>query len=124
VDMLAGAKWFSTFYPKSGYWQVDLHSDDREKTAMAVHGHVLWTLQRSSNVWAFNKDRLMRPHLRVISPVPGRRDRDWPHLPRASAIPAESVQRIRDARLKLKTEKCKLFKRKCGTSGMLCHLRR
>jgi hypothetical protein len=31
LDTLAGAKWFSTLDLKSGYWQVDIHPDDREK---------------------------------------------------------------------------------------------
>jgi hypothetical protein len=33
LDTLAGAKWFSTLYLKSGYWHVDLHPNDKEKTA-------------------------------------------------------------------------------------------
>jgi hypothetical protein len=36
MDMLAGAKWFSTLDLKSGYWQVDLHPDDKEKTAFLM----------------------------------------------------------------------------------------
>jgi hypothetical protein len=32
LDMLAGAKWFSTIDLESGYWQVDVHPDDKEKT--------------------------------------------------------------------------------------------
>jgi hypothetical protein len=39
--MLAGAKWFSTMDLKSGYWQVDLHPDDKEKTAFLM-GQGLW----------------------------------------------------------------------------------
>jgi hypothetical protein len=40
-DKLAGAKWFSTLDLKNGYWQVDVHPDDREKTAFST-GQGLW----------------------------------------------------------------------------------
>jgi hypothetical protein len=33
LDTLDEAKWFSTLDLKSGYWQVDLHPGDKEKTA-------------------------------------------------------------------------------------------
>jgi hypothetical protein len=33
LGKLAGAKWFSTLGLKSCYWLVDLHPDDKEKTA-------------------------------------------------------------------------------------------
>jgi hypothetical protein len=38
---LAGAKWFSDLNLKSGYWQVDVHPDDKEKTAFLT-GQMLW----------------------------------------------------------------------------------
>jgi hypothetical protein len=41
LDTLAGAKWFSTLDLKSGYWQVALHSEDKEKTAFST-GQGLW----------------------------------------------------------------------------------
>jgi hypothetical protein len=41
LDTLAGAKWFSTLDLKSGNWQVDVHPDDREKTAFLT-GQGLW----------------------------------------------------------------------------------
>jgi hypothetical protein len=41
MDTFAGAKWFSTLNLKSGYWQVDLHPDDKEKTAFWT-GQGLW----------------------------------------------------------------------------------
>ena len=36
VDTLAGAKWFCTLDLKSDYWQVEVHKDDREKTAFCT----------------------------------------------------------------------------------------
>ena len=36
LDTLAGAKWFSTLDLISGYWQVEMHPDDREKTAFCT----------------------------------------------------------------------------------------
>ncbi|GFY34443.1 retrovirus-related Pol polyprotein from transposon 17.6 [Trichonephila clavipes] len=36
LDTLAGNTWFSTLDLKSGYWQVELHPDDKEKTAFTT----------------------------------------------------------------------------------------
>ncbi|GFW77956.1 retrovirus-related Pol polyprotein from transposon 17.6 [Trichonephila clavipes] len=41
MDTLAGNTWFSTLDLKSGYWQVELHPDDKGKTAFTT-GQVLW----------------------------------------------------------------------------------
>jgi hypothetical protein len=36
LDTLAGTKWFSILDVRSGYWQVDVHPDDKEKTAFST----------------------------------------------------------------------------------------
>ena len=37
LTTLAGAKWFSTLDMISGYWQVEVSPEDREKTAFCTH---------------------------------------------------------------------------------------
>jgi hypothetical protein len=36
LDTLAGAKWFLNLDLKRSYWQVALHPDDKEKTALCI----------------------------------------------------------------------------------------
>ena len=36
LDTLSGEQWFSTLDLKSGYWQVGLHQEDKEKTAFST----------------------------------------------------------------------------------------
>lgn len=41
LDQLLGNSWFSTLDLKSGYWQVKIRSEDKEKTAFSI-GNGLW----------------------------------------------------------------------------------
>lgn len=41
LDQLSGNSWFSTLDLKSGYWQIKIRSEDREKTAFSI-GNGLW----------------------------------------------------------------------------------
>ncbi|GBM09386.1 Retrovirus-related Pol polyprotein from transposon 297 [Araneus ventricosus] len=41
LDALNGSQWFTTLDLKSGYWQVDIRPEDREKTAFTT-GQGLW----------------------------------------------------------------------------------
>jgi len=36
LDILSGSNWFSTIDLKSGYWQVEMAPEDREKTAFCT----------------------------------------------------------------------------------------
>ncbi|GFV00897.1 retrovirus-related Pol polyprotein from transposon 412 [Trichonephila clavipes] len=64
LDTLSGHKWFSTLDLKSGYWQVEIHPEDREKNSihfrprtMAVQSHAVRALQCASYFRAPNGDR-------------------------------------------------------------------
>ena len=37
LDTMAGAQWFSSMDLASGYWQLDIREEDRDKTAFATH---------------------------------------------------------------------------------------
>ncbi|GFU55754.1 retrovirus-related Pol polyprotein from transposon 412 [Trichonephila clavipes] len=63
LDTLSGHKWFSTLDLKSGYWQVEIHPEDREKQHslpakdMAVQSHAVRALQCASYFRAPDGDR-------------------------------------------------------------------
>ncbi|GFW50246.1 hypothetical protein TNCV_4696641 [Trichonephila clavipes] len=64
LDTLSGHKWFSTLDLKSGYWQVEIHPEDREKNSihfrprtMAVQSHAVRALQCASYFRAPDGDR-------------------------------------------------------------------
>ncbi|UFO01038.1 reverse transcriptase family protein (plasmid) [Wolbachia endosymbiont of Corcyra cephalonica] len=120
LDMLSGMKWFSTIDLKSGYWQVEISPEDKEKTAFSTGiGNGLWQF----NVMPFGLcnapatfERLME---RVMVGLLGDvclvylddviiMGRDFEeHLKNLEKV----FQRIRGANLKLSTKKCSIQKR-------------
>ncbi|KAI5753631.1 hypothetical protein M8J77_001985 [Diaphorina citri] len=117
LDTLSGAEWFSTLDLKSGYWQVELHPEDKEKTAFSV-GSGLWHF----NVLPFGLcnapatfERLMDCILRGLTwktclvylddiIVIGKTFQEQLDNLRAVFI------RLRNAHLKLSPKKCNLFR--------------
>jgi hypothetical protein len=113
LDTLAGAKWFPTLDLKSGYWQVDVHPDDKEKTAFST-GQGLWQF----TVMSFGLcnapatfERLMETVLRGLTSdsclvylydviVIGRTFQE--HILNLRKV----LERFREARLKLNLGKC------------------
>ena len=116
LDMLSGAKYFSTLDLASGYWQVPVEEKDRDKTAFTTH----------IGLFRFNRmpfglcnapstfERLMEQVLKGLQ---------WQvcllylddiiifsqdvneHLARLTAV----FERIRAANLRMKPKKCQLF---------------
>ncbi|UYV83713.1 K02A2.6-like [Cordylochernes scorpioides] len=119
LDTLSGSQWFSTLDLKSGYWQVSIHPEDREKTAFTT-GNGLWQFK----VMPFGLcnapatfERLMETVLQGIPLetclvylddiiVMGKSFEE--HLINLERV----LQKIRGARLKLNPRKCKPFKEK------------
>ena len=124
LEALAGNKWFSTLDLRSGYWQVRLDSDDKEKTAFST-GLGLWHF----NVMPFGLcnapatfERLMEQVFRGLpldvcllylddKLVPGKTFKD--HLQNLGQV----LKRLRKANLKLSPEKTTLFQKEVTYLG-------
>ncbi|GFX39635.1 hypothetical protein TNCV_2103791 [Trichonephila clavipes] len=124
LGTLASNAWFSTLDLKSGYWQVELHSDDKEKTAFTT-GQGLWQFK----VMLFGLcnapttfERLMETVLGGLSYeaclvylddiiIVGRSFEE--HLKNIRRV----LQKLKEANLKLSPSKCLLFRREVTYLG-------
>ena len=124
LDALAGSMYFSTLDLVSGYWQVPLDQDTKEKSAFVTRGG-LW--QWKVLPFGFTSapatfQRLMEKVLKGLQwqtlllylddIIVFSKDFES-HLERL----AEVCQRFRSARLKLRPEKCQLCQRKVQHLG-------
>jgi hypothetical protein len=116
-DVLARAKWFSTLDLASGYWQVAMHPEDKEKTAFCMRYRLYeWITMPFGLCNAPGTfERLMERVLRGLQ---------WETLliylddviiysktSEEQITRLESVfERLRVAKLQLKPKKCQLFK--------------
>lgn len=50
LDLLGGAKYFSTLDLHYGYWQVELDKNSSEKTALVTRKSSFWIIERASNL--------------------------------------------------------------------------
>ncbi|GFW14943.1 retrovirus-related Pol polyprotein from transposon 17.6 [Trichonephila clavipes] len=124
LDTLASNTWFSTLDLKSGYWQVELHPDDKAKTAFTT-GQGLWQFK----VMPFGLcnasatfERLMETALGGLSYeaclvyldgiiIVGRSFEE--HLKNIRRV----LQKLKEANLKLSPSKCHLFRREVTYLG-------
>ncbi|GFX83962.1 retrovirus-related Pol polyprotein from transposon 17.6 [Trichonephila clavipes] len=88
LDTLSGHKWFSTLDLKSGYWQVEIHPEDREKQ------HSLPAKDYGSSKSC--QGRTFEEHLQNIRKV---------------------LSKLSDANLKLNPSKCKFFQKEVNYLG-------
>ncbi|GFY06098.1 retrovirus-related Pol polyprotein from transposon 412 [Trichonephila clavipes] len=124
LDTLSGHKWLSTLDLKSGYWQVEIHPEDGEKTAF-TSGQGLWQFK----VMPFGLcnapatfERLMETVLKGLTfeacliylddiIIGGRTFEE--HLQNIRKV----LSKLRDANLKLNPSKCKLFQKEVNYLG-------
>lgn len=115
LTTLSGSRWFSTLDLKSGYWQVGIHPDDKEKTAFST-GNGLYQLKVMSFGLCNAFERLMKIVLKGLTwktclvyldyiMVMGRNFEE--HLENL-----EVFSSIRNANLKLNPKKCLLFQKR------------
>ena len=119
IDELSGSRWFSTLDLASGYWQVELDPIDHEKTAFTFHGKGLFHFK----VMCFGLtnapatfQRLMETVLKGIlwkicvvymDDVICYADKFQTAYNNLKIV----FQRLREAGLRLKPKKCRLFSR-------------
>ncbi|GFY17977.1 retrovirus-related Pol polyprotein from transposon 17.6 [Trichonephila clavipes] len=124
LDTLACNTWFSTLDLKSGYWQVELHPDDKEKNSFTT-GQVLWQIKDMPfglcNAPA-TYECLMKTALEGLSYVAclvyqddiiivGRSLEE--HLKNIRCV----LQKLKEANLKLKVSNCHLFRHEVAYLG-------
>ena len=124
-DRLKGAKWFSTLDLKSGYWQVPLDPRDKEKTGFSVgqcgfYQYTVLPMGLKNSTATFQ---------RMIENVMGSCNLEWCQLFLDDIIVfSETVeqglarldiifQKLADAGLKLKPEKCCLLQKRVEYLG-------
>ncbi|GBO17450.1 Transposon Ty3-I Gag-Pol polyprotein [Araneus ventricosus] len=124
LDALNGSQWFTTLDLKSGYWQIEIRPEDREKTAFTTR-QGLWQFK----VMPFGLcnapatfERLMETVLRGLSSevclvylddiiIVGRTFEE--HLNNLRKV----FQRLQKANLKLNPKKCRFFQREVAYLG-------
>ncbi|GBO35515.1 Retrovirus-related Pol polyprotein from transposon 17.6, partial [Araneus ventricosus] len=124
LDALNGSQWFSTLDLKSGYWQVEIQPEDKEKTAFTT-GQGLWQFRVMPfglcNVPA-TLERLMETVLRGLTSeaclvylddiiIVGRTFQE--HLNNIRKV----FQRLQKANLKLSPKKCRFFRKEVSYIG-------
>ena len=125
LDTLQGAKYYSTLDLISGFWQVEMAPEDRDKTAFTVGGGGLYrflTMPFGLCNAPATFQRLMERVLRglqwevavlYIDDIIVFADTVESHLQRLGAV----LDRLRQAGLKLKPEKCELLRERVAFLG-------
>src|SRR5271170_3262103 len=117
LDSLGKAKWFTSLDLASGYWQVEMNSDDREKTAFTTKQGIFEfnvmpfgltnapaTFQRLMDRLFYNiKNKYILVYLDDINIFSTTFEEHLKHL-------KEILERFRQANLKLNMEKCHFCK--------------
>ena len=124
LSSLSGSVWFSTLDMLSGYWQVELDEESKQKTAFATHlGLHQWNVMPFGLMGAPGTfQKLMQTVLGSMSYKQLLVYLDDVIVPAKSVVEgvdrlSEVFRRFREANLKLKPKKCTLFQEKVAFLG-------
>ena len=124
-DRLAGASWFSTLDLKSGYWQLDMHPEDKHLSAFNVGclGFYQWrrlAMGLSNSAATFQRvmelvmgSLNLQACLLYLDDIIVFSDSWESHLARLELV----LSKLEDAGLKLKPSKCCLFQKQIKYLG-------
>ena len=124
LDALSGTKYFSTLDLKSGYWQIEMHPESREKTAFVTHNglYEFNVMPFGLTISGASFQRLMGHILRGLEYrfaliyiddniiFPKSIDEHLTHL-------EEVFRRLREANVKLTPKKCSFVKQRIEYLG-------
>jgi transposase InsO family protein len=125
LDSLAGAKWFTTLDLKSGYWQVELEEEHKERTAFTVGPLGFFQCERmpfgltgapatfQNLMQTVMGDLHLKTCLIYIDDVVVFSATFSEHLERLGEV----LERLRGANLKLKPTKCSFLQKKVNYLG-------
>uniref|UniRef100_A0A0A9WGS4 RNA-directed DNA polymerase n=2 Tax=Lygus hesperus TaxID=30085 RepID=A0A0A9WGS4_LYGHE len=116
LDTLSGASWFCTLDLKSGYWQVALKDEDKEKTAFTLYQRGLWQFKvlpfglcNAPATFQRLMEAVLPPDLALVYLddiiVLG------PDFPSVLSKLEKVLQRLANAGLQVRPDKCSFFTR-------------
>ena len=74
LDALSGSKWFSTLDLASGYWQVEVAPEDREKTAFCTQDG-LFEFHNTGTQQGKDKNKINMDAISATECIRGRKER-------------------------------------------------
>ena len=124
LDSLAGAQWFSTLDLASGYWQVEVHPQHREKTAFTTgqgSSDAFWVMQCPKHISASDGAGIGGTKMGYLPGIPGWYCGVWTHFWRASSKATNCPESAKGCQSQAQSQEMPVLPTKCLLPGT-CYL--